>query len=368
MKKILFTAYTYSMGGGAERVLSDVCNNLNYNKYEISILPYAEYNVATVPVKNNVKLLPSIVDMNTAGRLEKVAKYFLVHFFPSLLRRKYIKERYDVEISFNYQIPSFLVMGSNGAKVIQWNHGDVYDLQDNWIKRKLQERSFRRADRIVAISENTNNSICDVFPKYAHKIQRIYNGVNVDRILKMAQEDTNIILKKHSIVFLGRLEKAKNPLKLLEVMRNLILKGKEINLYYLGEGEQAADIQEKIELWGMQQHVFLLGYVKNPYPIIKQSRAVCMLSASEGFPTVFTEGMVLGKPFISSKVGGVKELSNGGKCGCIVDDMKECADAIENIVLNEKVNAEMGKACIKHIENYSLKRQIETIESLLETI
>ncbi len=368
MKKILIVAYTYTNGGGAERVLSDICNNLNYNKYEVTILPYAEYSVATEPVKNNVKLLPSIVDMNTAGRLEKAAKYFLVHFFPSLLRKKYIKERYDIEISFNYQIPSFLVMGNNGAKVIQWNHGDIYDLQHNLLKRKLQERSFKRADIIVAISENTNNSIRDVFPKYAHKIQMIYNGVNVERILKMAQEDTDIVLKEHSIVFLGRLEEAKKPLKLLEVMRGLISKGKPINLYYLGEGEQADEIQQKIELWGMQQQVFLLGYIKNPYPIIKQSRAVCMLSAAEGFPTVFTEGMVLGRPFISSEVGGVKELSNEGKCGRIVYDMKECEEAIVNIVLNEEVNAEMGKACMKHIENYSLKRQIDTIESLLETI
>ena len=368
MKKVLFTIYSYTQGGGAERILSDVVNNLNPNKYDITILPYADYHAKREEINSNVHLLSSIVDMKRAGHIEKIMKYLLVHLFPSVLRRQYIRDNYDIEISFNYQIPSFLVMGTNGAKVIQWNHGDIYDLQHNLFKRKLQERSFKRADIIVAISENTNNSIRDVFPKYAHKIQMIYNGVNVERILKMAQEDTDIVLKEHSIVFLGRLEEAKKPLKLLEAMRSLISKGKQINLYYLGEGEQADEIQQKIELWGMQQQVFLLGYIKNPYPIIKQSRAVCMLSAAEGFPTVFTEGMVLGKPFISSEVGGVKELSNGGKCGRIVYDMKECEEAIVNIVLNEEVNAEMGKACMKHIENYSLKRQIDTIESLLETI
>ena len=93
-----------------------------------------------------------------------------------------------------------------------------------------------------------------------------------------------------------------------------------------------------------------------------------MMSKTEGFPTVFTEGMALGKPFVSSKVGGVNELSNCGECGIIVDDVKQCEEAIEKIVLNDEVNRKMGETCRIYIENYSLKKQIETIEHLLDTI
>ena len=73
----------------------------------------------------------------------------------------------------------------------------------------------------------------------------------------------------------------------------------------------------------LEHKVFLLGYMSNPYPIIKQSAAVCLLSESEGFPTVFTEGMALGKPFISSPVGGTRELSDNGNCGIIINSYEE---------------------------------------------
>ena len=255
-----------------------------------------------------------------------------------------------------------------GKKVIQWNHGDNYDLRDKWLERQLQNRSYRRADKIIVISDNTKQSVLDIFPQHADKLQLVYNGVNVDRIKRKSEEDTDIILNENSIVFLGRLEEAKQPLKLLEAVKNLVHNGKDVHLYYLGKGEQADEIEHQIEQWGLKNHVFLLGYQKNPYPIIKQCKAVCMMSKSEGFPTVFTEGMALGKPFVSSRVGGVKELSNFGQCGIIVDDVKQCEKAIEKIVLDDEVNRKMGEICQIYIENYSLRKQIETIEHLLDTI
>ena len=59
-----------------------------------------------------------------------------------------------------------------------------------------------------------------------------------------------------------------------------------------------------------------------------------MLSESEGFPTVFTEGMALGKPFISSAVGGTQELSNNGSCGVIINDYNDFKQAVSDIIFN----------------------------------
>lgn len=368
MKKILIVVYTYSLGGGVEKILSNIVSNLDHTKYDITILPYAEYGVKKENISSKVRVLPSIVDMKTAGRIEKITKYFLVHFFPWVLRKIYVKDKYDIEISFNYQIPSFLVKSKKGTKVIEWIHGDINDLKSNTLKRKLQKRSFKKADKIVAISQNTKQSIVDVFPIYKNKVQLVYNGIDAEIIRERAQESTDIKLKENSVVFLGRLEEAKKPLKLAEAVKEAIEDNMDINLYLLGQGEQFDELKEKIEEWGLNERIFLLGYQQNPYPIIKQSKAVCMMSRSEGFPTVFTEGMVLGKPFISTAVGGVEELSNDGKCGIIVDSTEQFKEALAKAVLDSEESQKMQEACLEHIKNYSIERQIETIEDMLDSI
>lgn len=368
MKKILFVIYSYSMGGGAERVLTDIVNHMDQSKYDISILPYAQYDVFEEQVNSNIKILPSIVDMNKEKKYKKYLKYILVHLFPEILRKKYIKNKYDVEISFNYQIPSFLVKETKKTKVIEWNHGDVYDLQKRPFKRYLQRRSYKRATRIVAISENTTQSILNLFPQFQSKLAVIYNGVNIKRIQALSEEKCDIILKDPAILFIGRIEEAKNPLQILEVIRNLKSNNKKINLYYVGTGSQDELLKKRIKEYELEDRVFCLGYQKNPYPIIKQCRAICMMSKTEGFPTVFTEGMVLGKPFISSEVGGTNELSANGKCGMVVHDSKECEKALGEVVLNLQNNEKMSENSKVHIERFSLEQQISKIEGLIESL
>ena len=368
MKNILFVIYTFSLGGGAERVLSDLISNLDREEYQVDILPYADYGVKQEFVPEGVTLLPSIVNMQTAGKVEKVAKYILAHFFPSVLRKRYIRKKYDIEVSFNYQIPSFLVKPSTGTKAVMWNHGVMSDLKENKLGFLLQKRSFKRATKIIAIAEDTRDSIVELYPEFSEKVEILYNGINVERISENAKAKTEIDLKHPCIVFAGRLEDAKQPLAVLEAVKFLKERSKTVFAYFMGQGEQQDELNKKIREWGLEDNAFLLGYQANPYPLFKKCDAVCMLSKSEGFPTVFAEGMVLGKPFISTPVGGVKELSDNGNCGVIVNTSKDCADAIESIVLDRAVNAEMGENCRKHITQYSMEYQKIRLQELFDKL
>ncbi len=368
MKKILFVTYTFSLGGGAEKILSDLVGNIDREKYQIDILPYADYGVKQEFVPEGVNLMPGIVDMKKAGKIEKAVKYFLVHFFPSVLRKIYIKKKYDFEVSFNYQIPSFLVKESIGTKAIMWNHGVIDDLKTNKLGYLLQKRSFKRATKIISIAENTRDSISELYPEFSHKSEIIYNGINTKRIIENSKVPTELEFKNPSIVFAGRLEDAKQPLAVLEAVKILKERRKNVFAYFIGQGEQQDVLEEKVREWNLQDNVFLLGYQTNPYPIFLNCDAVCMLSKSEGFPTVFAEGMTLGKPFISTYVGGVKEMSDNGNCGVIVKTPQECADAIEKIVLDSAVNSKMGENCRKHIANFSMERQKVKLQELFDNL
>ena len=105
MKKIIFITYTHSMGGGAERILVNTVNELaQKGEYQVSVLEYAEYGIKKEAFDSRVNIMNPIVDMNNSSKAERLIKYFLVHLCPFLLRKIYIKEKFDVEISFSLSI------------------------------------------------------------------------------------------------------------------------------------------------------------------------------------------------------------------------------------------------------------------------
>ncbi len=367
MKKILFIIYTYSHGGGAEKILTNIVNGLaKKTDYEISILEYANMHVKEEIIDPKIKRLKPVVDMKSSSRPVRILKYLLVHLCPILLRKIYIKEKYDVEISFNYQIPSFLSSGKKSVYNIQWNHGDIYGLKNQPFRRFLQNISFRKADRIVAISQNTKNSIVELFPKYQNKVRIIYNGTDIDAILEKAALSADISLKPNSLIFLGRLEESKDPMTLIEYTEKMIREGFDLNLYLLGTGVQEEEISCRIKNAKLEDRIHMLGYINNPSPLMKQASAVCMFSKREGFPTVFTEGLALGKPFISTQVGGVEELSNDGKCGIVVSSYEEFKKAVKKVVFDQENSKKMSLDCKEHIRSFSYDRQIEQTIELIE--
>lgn len=361
-KKLLFIIYTHSLGGGAEKILTNVVNGLDSDKYEIDILEYAQFDVKQEPIKEGIRRLPPIVSMKEDGKIKRVWKNIQVYSYAGFLRKR--EKKYDLEISFNYLIPTFLL--SKDVPTIAWIHGEVSDLKEKTYYRMLQRNSFRNINQIVTISENSKQALLGVFPEVIDKLNIIYNGFDILRIQEDSVKKCDIVLKQPSISYVGRLEKGKNPLVLLDVLKKLKQEGKVVYLYYMGQGEMQDLILKRVREYGLQEQVQLLGYQSNPYPIMRQSTAICMMSHSEGFPTVFAEGMALGTPFISTQVGGVKELANDERCGYIVHNVDECVQAINKCVLNERRNQEMRRACIEHIRLFDLNTQIQKIEKLFD--
>lgn len=368
MKKILFIPYTFSNGGGAERILSETIRNIDNSKYQITVLPYADYHVKEEYIPNYVNLMQGIVDMDYAHTIKNRIRHLAVYLCPRLLHKKYVHDVYDIEIAFNYQIPSFLVQTSKDTKSIMWVHTDVYDLKKRAIRRFLQHRSFKKATAIVAISENTEKSIKELFPQTKDKIVRIYNGINIEQIQLRAKESCEITLKPNAIMFSGRLEDRKNPLAIIETAHILKQQGKDYPCYIMGQGELLEQVKEKINEYGLNEQVTLLGYQQNPYPLFAQASIICMQSQAEGFPTVFAEGMALGKPFVSTNVSGTSEMSNNGQCGIIIDSPQACANAIIKLLENENLYQEMSKNCVEHIQNFSMDRQKAELDKLLNSV
>ncbi len=363
-KKILFIIWSFTYGGGAEKILSSIVNNLDSSKYEIDIIEYWHSDVKKEETREDINILPPIIDSINDSKIKKLFYKILLESFPILLRKKYIKKKYDIEIAFNYLIPTFLL--SHNTKTIAWVHGDVYDLEKNKKNYLLQKKSFKHVNKIVAISDNTYKSIEKVFPNYSDKLLLINNGFDIENILHKADEEKLKKENKKILLFINRLDENKNPLYALDVAKKLVDKGYDFRLQYLGKGELKESLINKINELKLNDYVEILGYKSNPYPYIKRSTIVLGCSKSEGFPTIFIEAIALGKPFVSTKVGGVEEISDNEKCGLVADNLEDYTNKVISLLDNEKKYNEFSKYGINHSKKFTIETQMKAIENLIK--
>lgn len=361
-QKILFIIWSYSYGGGAEALLTMIANHLNPEKYDISIIEYEHAEVKKEAANSYVHILPPIEKVDVP---EKTKKGYQAYHTPKLLIDKYIKGDYDLYVSFNYQIPTFLL--PEGTRNLAWIHGNVYDLGGESVKREwaLQDKAFDNVRYIISISNITTQSLKDLFPRHSHKIIELYNGIDIERVREKAAEETAIRLKQPSILFFGRLDDNKDPLRLLTILKLVHQKKPSAHLYFLGDGDLKPRIEQKTEEYGLKEFVHLLGYHDNPFPVVRQCRLCCLLSKAEGFPLSLMEGVALGKPFVATDAGGMNILSNGQRCGRIVGTDEEAAAAI--LQLLECNRDEIESECQKSIQRFALNDYILKIEALFDS-
>ncbi|MCR2045726.1 glycosyltransferase [Acetatifactor muris] len=362
-KKILFIIWSYTYGGGAETLLTMIVNHLNPEKYDISIIEYEHSDLKSEPVNSNIHVLPPIEKVETPDHQKKG---YQAYYTPEVLTARYIKGDYDLYVSFNYQIPTFLLPAE--TKNIAWIHTDIYDLalENAERERKLQGKAFQKVKKIVAISDFTKKSLVELFPEHREKVIKIYNGIDLDNVRKQAMEDTIEKLDNNAIISVARLDKNKNPLRLLCIFKKVYQIRPDVRLYYLGDGKLRKELEMEITKEGLDGVVKLLGYVDNPYPIIKQASVLCLFSESEGFPMSVMEALALGIPFVSTNVGGCDVLTNGARCGRIIHTDSEAVEAILELMGADC--KKLRNECRKSVERFSIDTYISQIEKLFDTV
>ncbi len=389
-KKVLFIIWTLTGGGGSERILANIVNNLDIEKYEISILEYMHMGLRNESIREEVKILkPVLKDLSIHNNgssmrvmINKVhicTVKFMAYVFPALLRKCLIKDHYDVEIAFNHLFPSFLISKNDRVKKFLWYHGSVenldYTQESNFVKRiktwkdfYFQNKANKKFNRIIAISNRTYDSVVDIFEDTNEKLIKIYNGFNFKDILYKSMEPLGWPYKDPVIIGVGRLDANKNFSLLIDAAKIIKDSGKNFKVIILGEGEEMTSLQSQINNLGLEDYVILNGYSSNPFPYIKNAKVLCVTSKLEGFPTVIAEGMALGCPFISTKVAGADELSNEGNCGFLVDyNVKELSEKLITLIDNkDNFRDRLSTNCVEHIQKYSLSDQIKNIENILD--
>lgn len=375
MKKVLFFLESLS-GGGAEKVLSDIVCNLDKSKYDITVCTVTDEGVYQKKVESVCRYTSFLKMKNCkAGGLKKLFFWlqtkFIYKFPAKLVYKFFIREKYDVEVAFIEGFATKLIASSNNpSKKIAWVHTDMEksSYADNSYKDQEEHlEAYCKYSKIICVS----NTVKEVFERKFFSSENVivmYNPVDKNDIEKKKTESINTVHPDGILLgSIGRLEKVKGYLRLLECVSKLKNEGYQFSLWLIGEGSQRKEIEEYILNNGLSKTVTLIGFQSNPFKYMNVCDAFVCSSYAEGFSTAATESLLLEKPIFTVDCAGMQELFGGCNCGEIVKNTEQALYEMLERLVSGKVDLNRFAGEIKKREKFfNIEEKIVDIEKILD--
>lgn len=369
-KNIVFVNNTLGEGG-AEKVLIDILNRLDYEKYNVTLFLLENKGVRFENLNKNVKLkylYPNIeIKGYISSRVWNILKYRIMKYFYWLVHFICIGMKNDVEIAFIEGEPTRFVSQSlnKRSRKIAWVHTDLEKRRPQEIN-ELYKNIYERFDEIVCVSNSSKRAFNNIYKDLNKNVQVIYNLIEIDEIKNLSNEPIKFNFNKPTIVSVGRLTKIKRMDLIIRAHKNIIDKGIEHDLIILGIGEEYDNLVSLTEKLNVKESVHFLGYKKNPYPYIKKADLFVMGSEFEGLPLVIAESIVLGKAIVSTDNGGATELLGDMLYSELVDvnDLNALTKAIYEVLINTKIKCDLelkSKERAKVFDNVNVMQSIHNI-------
>lgn len=243
--------------------------------------------------------------------------------------------------------------------IISHIHNNSFSSRELSIKTLLFLISSKKIHHIFWVSKSAYTDY--YFQRLIRsKSSILYNIIDIDSLKTKADSDCDYY--DYDVVFLGRLTAPKNPQRMIAILKMVRDKYGDFKAAIIGQGELYDEVCAEIKRSGLDDIVNLLGFMKNPYKILEQSKVMIMTSRWEGTPMCALEAQALGTPIVSTPIDGLKDLIINGENGFLSDSDQELADYIASILFNPEKYQYLSS------RSYAMSREYNDIKCYKETI
>lgn len=380
MLNVLFITHSYArnMSGGAAvyvmettKHLSNMCNLkiLTFESYAIPKNPFQKYYFNkgienTEYIKTPIKTPLFISDIlsfyyysNKIGS-QKFNEYNLCCFNDNSLGLINTK---------NIKIPKVLVMFHLHKLEFSVNPlgkilGKIYI--------SIEKNAVRKADHIICASNTVKTEIMEKYTISEGNISVVPYGVNAN-LFKF-----NPIKKENTLLCVATaLDKRKGLDYLITALSKLKEKGMELKLTIVGSGplKMKNNLIKLAQRLDVATNVKIIPYASPPEisKLCQTSSILVIPSIVEGFGIPALEALSCGTPVIGTDTGAIPEIIENGKNGFVVSpkNSNTLANAIETLILDEKLRKKMGRNGRKKIEKYySWKKTADKMLSVFKDV
>jgi glycosyltransferase involved in cell wall biosynthesis len=230
----------------------------------------------------------------------------------------------------------------------------------------IEREGMEMADKIIAVSNLTRNTIIEKYEIPPEKITTVYNAV------EPVGELTRPIIKKgvneKVVTFLGRITMQKGPEYFIEAAHLVLKKMNNARFVMAGSGDMMNGMISRVAELGITDKFHFTGFLQGDdvYQMFEMTDVFVMPSISEPFGIVPLEAMQSGVPVIISNQSGVAEiLENALK----IDfwDTHAMADAIYGLLNYPSLAAHLKKGGKKEVDNLKWIHSARNVKKVYES-
>lgn len=295
--------------------------------------------------------------------------------------RKEILSR-DAILEFHRIEPMLAFPGGNNPRIL-FLHGhngkDFYNKKTEvrwgklpWLYFWLERKLLPRADHVYLVREDAVGDYQQLYPDKKHQIsflptwvdETVFHSLDGNErreLRKRLMQEQDLSSASKILLFVGRYEGQKDPLRLLQAFRHVKSREPGAYLVMIGEGSLKGKMQKYVGDNDLSSAVrFLPPMSQNEIgQWMNTADALCLSSAFEGMPRVVVEALYCGLPVVGTAVGETGRLVGGTRGGRIVTG--ENAEDFARAVLDLFGDPPSAEACRKQVESFTARRILASV-------
>ena len=374
-KKILLVYYKLFKPGGVAKVLTNLANSLSEEGYTVEILLMMEEQEHFYPLNSNIKVHNidtfshwawKICEFNNR-HLRFIPKRnninaYIHHIGVFLMLRNWMRknhQNYDTIISAWYKLSSFLALNKKASKkTIAWEHV-TYETGGLLFKDTLR-KYYINLKGIVCI----NSPSIEYYKQY----NKTYFIPNIIGEPFENQEEINFENKENFISFVGRLDREKNVIALLEIFKKANVSN-DWKLQIIGDGNERVNLEHFVEKNQLQERIIFYGTKTSEeiLELLRRSKIFGFTSLKEALPTVLVEAMFCSNAIISynCNYGPSDIVKNNSGFLIDVNNKEDFIQKLEMLTNSDEKLEKMMESASKEAQNW---KQNEILKKWQETI
>lgn len=369
-KKILFMIHDLGQGG-AEKVLVNLVNNMDQEKFDITVMALFGGGV-------NEQFLRKGINYKTVFSKTFPGNSHLMKIYtPEKLHNFFIKEKYDIEVAYLEGPSARTISGCpyKDTKLVSWIHREQHTKEcAAGAFRSYKESVFcyKKFDKMVCVSEDVKEDFLKLYPDIEDAVV-LYNTNETDMILKMKDEDVEegvFLDNEIRLCGVGKILPSKGFDKLARIHKRLRDEGYSVHTYVLGKGTEKEKIQKYLSDNQVEDSFTFLGYQTNPYKYVAKCDLFVCTSVAEGFSTAATEALIVGTPIVTTPVAGMRELiGEKNLCGIVAEQSEESVyENIKKLLDCPNMLEEYRKNAVVRGKDFSTEATVAAVEKMLQEL
>lgn len=305
--KIIYILNSLALGG-AEKLVLDICRNLDKEQFDISVCSV----VGGGPLENEFRKLNLPVKI-----FEKKTKLGLGVLWQLIgYLRKEKPQIVHTHIFGGDTWGRLAAIITRVPFIISTEHS--INLDENILKKIVKLILSWFSDKIIAVSHSVKEHSIKVEKISSKKIKVIYNGINTQKFIFKGYQQIDLD-KKINAVIVARLEPVKGHQYFFKAMPLILEKYPNFILNIVGAGSLEEKLKEQVKELKIENNVKFLGMKLNPEEILKQMDLFILPSQWEGLGVVLLEAQAIGLPVLTSDIPGTREVVEDKETGLLFD-------------------------------------------------